>query len=75
MPLDVLLALLLFVFVTSFTPGPNNIMVTASGVNFGFRRHYSAYGRHHHRVHGAGGGLCRRSRRDIRHGALRCSSR
>ena len=22
----------------AFTPGPNNIMVTASGVNFGFRR-------------------------------------
>jgi threonine/homoserine/homoserine lactone efflux protein len=38
MPLEVFLSLLLFVFVTSFTPGPNNIMVTASGVNFGFRR-------------------------------------
>lgn len=38
MPLDVLLALTLFVFVTAFTPGPNNIMVTASGVNFGFAR-------------------------------------
>ena len=38
MPLDVLLALTLFTFVTAFTPGPNNIMVTASGVNFGFAR-------------------------------------
>lgn len=38
MPFDVLLALALFTFVTAFTPGPNNIMVTASGVNFGFAR-------------------------------------
>lgn len=38
MPYDVLLALLAFAFSTSFTPGPNNIMVTALGVNFGFTR-------------------------------------
>lgn len=38
MTYDVFAALLLFVFATSFTPGPNNIMVTASGVNFGFAR-------------------------------------
>ena len=38
MPYDVFAALVLFVFVTAFTPGPNNIMVTASGVNFGFLR-------------------------------------
>jgi len=38
MPYDVFAALVLFVFVTAFTPGPNNIMVTASGVNFGFMR-------------------------------------
>ena len=38
MPLDLFLALALFATVTSFTPGPNNIMVTASGVNFGFTR-------------------------------------
>ena len=31
-------ALVAFAFVTAFTPGPNNIMVTASGVNFGFAR-------------------------------------
>lgn len=38
MPLDVLLALLVFAFVTSITPGPNNFMLLASGVNFGFWR-------------------------------------
>jgi threonine/homoserine/homoserine lactone efflux protein len=38
MPLDVLLALAVFTFATAFSPGPNNIMVTASGVNFGFAR-------------------------------------
>ena len=27
-----------FAFVMAFTPGPNNIMLTASGVNFGFAR-------------------------------------
>jgi threonine/homoserine/homoserine lactone efflux protein len=31
-------ALLAYAFVTSVTPGPNNIMLLASGVNFGFRR-------------------------------------
>ena len=31
-------ALLLFAFVSSITPGPNNIMLMASGANFGFRR-------------------------------------
>lgn len=38
MPLDVFLALLAFAFVMAFTPGPNNIMLAASGVNFGFAR-------------------------------------
>ena len=38
MPLDVLIALIGFSFVSSITPGPNNIMLLASGVNFGFRR-------------------------------------
>ncbi|WP_447774992.1 LysE family translocator [Pseudomonas chlororaphis] len=40
MPLsiDLLLAFALFAFVTSVTPGPNNTMLLASGVNFGFRR-------------------------------------
>ncbi len=38
MPLDVFLALASFAFVMAFTPGPNNIMLTASGANFGFAR-------------------------------------
>lgn len=38
MALDRFLALLLFAFTTSITPGPNNMMLFASGVNFGFRR-------------------------------------
>ncbi len=32
------LAMTSFAFVMAFTPGPNNIMLTASGVNFGFVR-------------------------------------
>lgn len=35
---DALAALCLFAFVTSVTPGPNNMMLLASGVNFGFVR-------------------------------------
>lgn len=35
---DILAALLLFAFVSSITPGPNNLMLMASGANFGFRR-------------------------------------
>ena len=31
-------ALILFAFVTSVTPGPNNMMLMASGANFGMRR-------------------------------------
>src|SRR5437773_1349241 len=38
MQLDLLAALIAFAFVTSITPGPNNLMLLASGVNFGFRR-------------------------------------
>ena len=38
MPLDIFLALVTFAFVMAFTPGPNNIMLAASGVNFGFTR-------------------------------------
>jgi threonine/homoserine/homoserine lactone efflux protein len=38
MTLSTLLSLLTFAFATSFTPGPNNMMLFASGVNFGFRR-------------------------------------
>lgn len=35
---EVLVALVGFAFVTSVTPGPNNMMLMASGANFGFRR-------------------------------------
>jgi threonine/homoserine/homoserine lactone efflux protein len=35
---DLLAALVAFAFVTSVTPGPNNMMLLASGVNHGFRR-------------------------------------
>jgi threonine/homoserine/homoserine lactone efflux protein len=35
---DALLALSAFALVSSITPGPNNLMLMASGANFGFRR-------------------------------------
>lgn len=38
MSADTFLALVVFAFVSSITPGPNNFMLLASGVNFGFRR-------------------------------------
>jgi threonine/homoserine/homoserine lactone efflux protein len=38
MTYELLIALLGFAFVTSVTPGPNNMMLLASGVNFGLRR-------------------------------------
>jgi threonine/homoserine/homoserine lactone efflux protein len=38
MNIDVLIALSGFAFVTSVTPGPNNMMLLASGANFGLRR-------------------------------------
>jgi threonine/homoserine/homoserine lactone efflux protein len=37
MQLDLLLPLVLFAFATSVTPGPNNLMLMASGANFGLR--------------------------------------
>ena len=36
--LELISAFTLFAFVSSITPGPNNTMLLASGVNFGFRR-------------------------------------
>ena len=33
-----LMSLATFAMVTAFTPGPNNVMLAASGANFGFRR-------------------------------------
>ncbi len=38
MTLDLFTALVAFAFVTVITPGPNNLMLMASGANFGFRR-------------------------------------
>lgn len=38
MSTDLLLAFVAFAFVTSISPGPNNLMLMASGANFGFRR-------------------------------------
>ncbi|AXI55835.1 LysE family translocator [Sulfitobacter sp. JL08] len=35
---EILTALAAFCFVSSITPGPNNLMLMASGANFGFRR-------------------------------------
>ena len=38
MTVSLLLAFVMFVFVTSVTPGPNNVMLLASGLNHGFVR-------------------------------------
>ena len=38
MTYELLTGLILFAFASSITPGPNNIMLMASGVNFGLRR-------------------------------------
>ena len=38
MPLDLFAALVVFACVMAFTPGPNNVLLAASGVNFGFAR-------------------------------------
>lgn len=38
MSYEILAALAAFAFVSSITPGPNNLMLMASGANFGFRR-------------------------------------
>jgi threonine/homoserine/homoserine lactone efflux protein len=35
---DLFAALVAFAFVSSITPGPNNLMLMASGINFGFSR-------------------------------------
>ncbi len=35
---ETFLALISFAFASAFTPGPNNIMLAASGMNFGFAR-------------------------------------
>lgn len=38
MELQLILAMFSFALVTSVTPGPNNLMLLASGANFGFKR-------------------------------------
>jgi threonine/homoserine/homoserine lactone efflux protein len=38
MRFGILYALIVFCFVSAITPGPNNLMLLTSGVNFGFRR-------------------------------------
>jgi len=38
MTLDLIFALLAFAFVASITPGPNNLMLMASGLNYGVRQ-------------------------------------
>ncbi|MGB3554712.1 MAG: LysE family translocator [Jannaschia sp.] len=38
MTYDIFLALVAFAFVSSITPGPNNLMILASGANFGIAR-------------------------------------
>lgn len=38
MPLELFVGLATFAAVTCFTPGPNNTMLMASGINFGMRR-------------------------------------
>ena len=38
MPLEQLIAFVVFAVVTSITPGPNNVMLTATGANVGIRR-------------------------------------
>jgi len=38
MTYEILTALAAFAFVSSITPGPNNLMLMASGANFGFQR-------------------------------------
>lgn len=35
---ELLIALIAFAFVSSITPGPNNLMLMTSGINFGFAR-------------------------------------
>ncbi len=38
MTYEIILGLIVFSLVSSITPGPNNLMLMASGANFGFRR-------------------------------------
>ena len=55
MTLDTLAALILFAFASSITPGPNNVMLLASGANFGFAPDGAAHAGHLGRPCGDGG--------------------
>ena len=37
-PFEILIAIIIFAFVSSITPGPNNIMLLASGTNYGLKK-------------------------------------
>ena len=39
-------ALISYYFVMFVTPGPNNAMLTASGIKFGFKKNYSTFNWH-----------------------------
>ena len=52
MTTTLLLALAAFALVSSITPGPNNLMLMASGINFGFRADDPAHARRRDRLHG-----------------------
>ena len=62
---DVLYALVLFCFVSGVTPGPNNLMLMSSGVNFGFRRTLPHLPRRRARLFADGRADRRRARRDL----------
>jgi threonine/homoserine/homoserine lactone efflux protein len=51
LPFETFLSLVVFAFVSSVTPGPNNFMLLASGVNFGFWRTFP-------HMCGIGAGFC-----------------
>lgn len=38
MNIEIIMALMLFAFASSISPGPNNLMLMSSGANFGFRQ-------------------------------------
>ncbi len=49
MELSLFLSLLGFLWVAAITPGPNNMLLTASGANFGFFAHPPVDDRHYDR--------------------------
>ena len=47
--MELSLAFIVFVLVSAFTPGPNNIMIMASGLNYGVARSLPAFDGDHAR--------------------------